>query len=72
MEVGGQLHAQAALPPRERTPGTHMRGSWVGLQSRSEGGGEEEKYQHYTRRELNSYSRTCSLVTILTELVKQM
>jgi hypothetical protein len=28
--VGGQLHAPASLPPRERAPGTHWTGSWVG------------------------------------------
>jgi hypothetical protein len=26
MEVSGQLHSPAALPPRERAPGTH----WMG------------------------------------------
>jgi hypothetical protein len=30
MEVSGQLHAPAALPPRERDPGTHWIGGWVG------------------------------------------
>jgi len=30
MEVGGQLHAPAALPPRERPPDTHWIGGWVG------------------------------------------
>jgi hypothetical protein len=30
MEVSGQLHAPAALPPRERAPGTHWIGGWVG------------------------------------------
>jgi hypothetical protein len=29
MEVSGQLHAPAALPP-ERDPGTHWIGGWVG------------------------------------------
>jgi hypothetical protein len=29
MEVSGQLHAPAALPPRERAPGAHCIGSWV-------------------------------------------
>jgi hypothetical protein len=28
MEVSGQLHAPAALPPRERAPDTHWIGSW--------------------------------------------
>jgi hypothetical protein len=30
MEVSGQLHATAALNPRERDPGTHWIGGWVG------------------------------------------
>jgi hypothetical protein len=30
MGVSGQRHAPAALYPRERTPGTHCTGGWVG------------------------------------------
>jgi hypothetical protein len=30
MEVSGQLHAPAALSPREGVPGTHWIGGWVG------------------------------------------
>jgi hypothetical protein len=30
MEVSGQLHALAALPPKERAPGTHWIGGLVG------------------------------------------
>jgi hypothetical protein len=30
MEVSGQLHVPAALPPRERDPGTHWIGERVG------------------------------------------
>jgi hypothetical protein len=30
MEVSGQLHTPAALPPRERAPDTHLIGGWVG------------------------------------------
>jgi hypothetical protein len=30
MEVSGQLHAPAALSPREGAPGTHCIGGWVG------------------------------------------
>jgi hypothetical protein len=33
MEVSGQLHAPAALPPRERNPGTHWIGGWVGTRA---------------------------------------
>jgi len=28
--VSSQLHAPTALPPKERTPGTHWIGGWVG------------------------------------------
>jgi hypothetical protein len=31
--VSGQRHALAALYPRERTPGTHWIGGWVGLRA---------------------------------------
>jgi hypothetical protein len=30
MEVSGQLHAPAALPPTEIAPGTQWIGGWVG------------------------------------------
>jgi hypothetical protein len=30
MEVSGQFHTPAALLPRERAPGTHWIGGWVG------------------------------------------
>jgi len=30
MDVSGQLHALAALPPGERAPSTHWIGGWVG------------------------------------------
>jgi hypothetical protein len=30
MEVSGQLHAPAALPPGKEPPGTHWKGGWVG------------------------------------------
>jgi hypothetical protein len=33
MEVNGQLHPPAALPPSERAPGTHWIGGWVGLRA---------------------------------------
>jgi len=33
MEVIGQPHAPAALPPKERAPGTHWIGGWVGLRA---------------------------------------
>jgi hypothetical protein len=33
MEVSGQLHAPAALPPRERAPGSHWIGGWLGTRA---------------------------------------
>jgi hypothetical protein len=30
LEVSGQRHAPAALPPGKETPGTHWIGGWVG------------------------------------------
>jgi hypothetical protein len=30
MKVSGQLHVPVALPHRERAPGTHWIGAWVG------------------------------------------
>jgi hypothetical protein len=39
MGVGGQRHAPAALPPRER-PGTHCIGGWVGPRAGLDGCGK--------------------------------
>jgi hypothetical protein len=36
MGVSGQLHAPAALLPRERSPGTHWIGGWVGSRTEIE------------------------------------
>jgi hypothetical protein len=36
MEVGGQLHVPAALPPGKR-PGTNYTGDWVGPRAGLEG-----------------------------------
>jgi hypothetical protein len=44
MEVSGQLHAPAALPPKKRAPGTHWIGYWVGP-SASLDRGEEKNSQ---------------------------
>jgi hypothetical protein len=30
MEVSGEIHAPAVLPPRKSQPGTHWKGGWVG------------------------------------------
>jgi hypothetical protein len=42
MEVSGQLHGPAALPPRERAPDTHWLRDWVGPGGRA---GEEKNSQ---------------------------
>jgi hypothetical protein len=42
MEVGGQLHAPAALPAMERAPHPHWIGGLVGSQSHSRRHGEEK------------------------------
>ena len=39
IRVGGQRHAPAALPPRER-PGTHCTGGWVGPRAGWDGCGK--------------------------------
>jgi hypothetical protein len=31
MKMSGQLHVAVAFPPREKVPGTHWIGGWVGL-----------------------------------------
>jgi hypothetical protein len=33
MEASGQLHAPAALPPKERAPGTHWIRVWMGART---------------------------------------
>jgi hypothetical protein len=33
MEVSIQLHVPAALPPKERSAGTHWIGGWVGARA---------------------------------------
>jgi hypothetical protein len=42
MEVSGQLHAAAALPP-VKNPGTHWIGGWVGPRAGLDGFGVEKK-----------------------------
>jgi hypothetical protein len=36
MDVSGQLHAPADLPPKGKAPGTHCGGGWVGPRSNLE------------------------------------
>jgi hypothetical protein len=33
IEVSGQYHSPASLPPSERAPNTHWKGDWVGPSS---------------------------------------
>jgi hypothetical protein len=42
MEVSGQLHAQAALPPGGKPPGTHWIGGFVSLRAGMESYGVEK------------------------------
>jgi hypothetical protein len=43
MEMSGQLHAPAALPPR-KSPGTHWIGGWVGPRSSLELQSKEKSF----------------------------
>jgi hypothetical protein len=43
--VSGQIHAPAALPRKERNPGTHWIGDWVGPRA---GLGDVEKRKFLT------------------------
>jgi hypothetical protein len=51
MEVSGQLHAPAALPPGKGPLVPIWIGGWVGAQSRSERGGEEKSSKSLPRLE---------------------
>jgi hypothetical protein len=44
MEVGGQRHAPAALPPGKR-PGTHCTGGWVGPTAGLDGYGKSRPHR---------------------------
>ena len=44
MVVGGQRHAQAALPPEKR-PGTNFIGGWVGPRVGLDGCGKSRHYR---------------------------
>jgi hypothetical protein len=68
MEVSGQLHAMAALPPGERAPGTHWIGGWV---DSSAGLDDMEKRKFLTLpglelRSLGRPARSHSLYRLLT------
>jgi hypothetical protein len=59
LEVSGQLHAPAALPP-EKKPRYQLDVRLGGLQSRYESGGEEKKSLHLPRIESCSFSPKCN------------
>jgi len=61
MEVSGQLHAQVALHPRERDPGTHWIGGWVSSRA-----GLDALVNPC--REMNPDHQARGPVTVLTEL----
>jgi hypothetical protein len=61
MEVSGQLHAPAALPPGERAPGTVLDRGLGGPQSRSGRRGEEKKTSPYRQSNPGRLVRSPSL-----------
>jgi hypothetical protein len=63
MEVSGQFHALAAVPPRKEPPRHPLDTRLGGLQSRSGRGGKERN--HCPCRESNSGRTSRSLVTTL-------
>jgi hypothetical protein len=63
MEVSGHLHAPCRFTPRERVPGTHWIGGWVGL-SQSGRGGEEKNSQHPPGIEPRSSNRLARSQTL--------
>jgi hypothetical protein len=65
MEVNGQLHALATLPPRERAPHTHCIGGWVVPRA---GLDAVAKRKNPCPCQESNLSPACSLVTVLTEL----
>jgi hypothetical protein len=66
MEVNGQLHAPASLPP-DNGPQYPLNMKFIGPQGRSGRGGEEEKSHHSLCRLITGLPAR-SVVTVLTEL----
>jgi hypothetical protein len=66
MEVNGQLLAPPALPPGEKTPGTHWLGDWVG--PRAVVDAVVKRKIPSPRRESNPDHPVRSLVSILIEV----
>jgi hypothetical protein len=70
MEVSGQIHASAALPPGKEPP-YQLDKRLGGHQSRSRRGGEEKNSQHPPGIEPYNHDRSaCSLITIPDDLFR--
>jgi hypothetical protein len=65
MEVSGQLHVPAALPPKRKSPWYPLDRSLGGPQSRSGRGGEEKNSQPLPGLYTTDLSRKCGKVQIL-------
>jgi hypothetical protein len=70
MEVSGQLHASAALPPGERAPGTHWTGGRVGPTAALQA--EAKRINPCPSQESNPGRPGRSLVTVLTDIPYKM
>jgi len=70
MDVSGQLHVPAALPPRKvpppPPPGTNWIGGWVGFRAGLDALGKRKKSHRCPCRESSPSHPACSLVTTLT------
>jgi len=66
MEVGGQLHATAALPPEKESHGTGRLRGWVGLRAGLDAVAKRKIPRSCWESNTGPLAR--SLVTILTEL----
>jgi hypothetical protein len=72
MEVNGQLHAQAALPPAERDPSYPLDRGLGGSQIQSGLGGKEKKSHEDSCRDSNLYRPAHSLVISVCMGLKRM
>jgi hypothetical protein len=68
MEVSGQLHASAALPPEEEEPHTPWIRGWVGTRTSLDAVAKRKYPHHYFYRESIPGRPTRSLVFIRTDL----
>jgi len=67
MEVSGQLHAPAALPPAEGAPGTLWRGHWMDLRAGRDAVGRRRNPWPYCnlRKEWSFVQKCYSTVALL-------